>query len=209
MLELALGACVVLALAACSSSTATRTPPTVATPTPTPTATATVAVPSAPAPTPATGGSAAPAATIGPCTATALDIVLTPQDGLAWQAGAGNRQAVFTLTNAGPVACQVRAQSQPILVNGDGSALITGAPAAASDWIRVESGSTLTAMVQTSNLCTTATIIAPLRVAFVLPGGGGTVVAMPASPADVDANPGCMGDPSTPSGTIEMHPWAP
>lgn len=208
-LEIALGALIVAALAGCAGSAATHTRGAGATPRTSATASAgATSVPDA-TPTPTAAGSATAAATIGPCTAVALDIKLTPQDGLDWQAASGHHEATFTLTNAGTVACQVKAKSQPLLVNGDGLTLVTGAAPGASDWIAVDPGATLKTKVQTSNLCTKDTIIAPLRIAFAMPGGSGTVVAMPASSSDVGANPGCAGDPATPSGTIEMQPWAP
>ncbi len=156
-------------------------------------------------PTPTSSGSVAP---LGACRATSLDITLTPQDGQDWQAGTGHRLAVFTLKNAGPADCRVRAKSQPMLVNGDGSILIAANAAPASDWVNVAKGAALKTTVQTSNLCTTTTLVAPLRIAFVMPEGD-TIIAMPGGPTDMGADPGCPGDPGTPSGAIEMQPWAP
>jgi hypothetical protein len=195
---LAASAILVFALAGCQSSSAPL-PTTIVVPGSRP-STSLVATA-----TPVDTGSHGP---IAACTSASLTIALTPKDGLDWQAGANLRSAVFTLTNAGSAACRVKALAQPLLVNGDGLTLITGAAAPDSEWIEVAPGGTLKTTVQTGNLCTKSTLIAPLLVAFTFPGGGDTVIALPANPTDLGADPGCQGDPGTPSGTIEMQAWS-
>jgi hypothetical protein len=128
--------------------------------------------------------------------------------GSAWQGGAGHQMASFQLKNNGPVACLVRAKSQPLLVNGDGIILITGADAGAAATLRVEPNGILKSSVQTSNLCAAPPIVAPVLVEFVLPGTGLVIVPAP-STTDTGGVPSCLADPGTPTGSIDMQSWAP
>ena len=142
------------------------------------------------------------------CTSAALEIALTPQNGGAWQTATDKKTAVFTLTNRGKTACDVKAMSQPELVNGDGTILLMGAAAPDSETIFVGSGDSLHTTVSVRNLCGKTTLIAPLRIAFVFPGAGDPIIAMPADVNDLGANPGCQGDPNTTSGAVEMQAWS-
>jgi hypothetical protein len=96
-----------------------------------------------------------------------------------------------------------------MLLNGDGSVLILGLAAGASATLTLAPSGTLKAIVQTGNLCNSPTILAPVKVGFMEPGSTGLVVAQPLSPSDVGGVPGCLGDPSITSGSIEMQPWSP
>lgn len=179
-----------------SSATATATAPRGATATPT-----ALAAPTA-IPTPT------PSPTIGPCSAVDVSIDITIDQGIYWQGAAGHRVAKFKLTNDGSAGCIVKAKSQPLLLNGDGGVLITGAAAGSSASLTVAAGSSISSQVQTGNLCHAPTIVAPVRVAFVLPGIG-TVIATTGSATDTGAIPPCLGDPGVNSGDITMTLWAP
>lgn len=212
-LPLALGAVVLAAaLGACGGSSATLMHAQVGGIPQQPTATATFAnsTPDGPvvATTPTAEPTPSPSPTIGPCSAVAISIDITADSGTYWQGAAVHRAAKFTLTNGRSADCIVRAKSQVLLLNGDGAVLITGAAAGSSAAITVAAGSTLSTMVQTGNLCHAPTIVAPVRVAFVLPGIG-TEIATTASATDTDAIPRCLGDPGVASGDLTMTVWAP
>lgn len=177
-----------LTATAATSNGATATPTGLATPTAKPTPT--------------------PSPTVGPCSAVDVAIEITVDQGIFWQGAAGHRGAKFTLTNDGSAACIVKAKSQPLLLNGDGAVLITGAAAGTSAALTVAAGASISTAIQTGNLCHAPTIVAPVRVAFVLPGIG-TVIATTASPTDTGAIPPCLGDPAVASGDITMTVWAP
>jgi hypothetical protein len=149
-----------------------------------------------------------PSPTVGPCSAVDVAIEITVDQGIFWQGAAGHKGAKFTLTNDGSAACIVKAKSQPLLINGDGAVLITGTAAGTSAALTVAAGSSISTAIQTGNLCHAPTIVAPVRVAFVLPGIG-TVIATTASPTDTGAIPPCLGDPAVASGDITMTVWAP
>ena len=144
----------------------------------------------------------------GPCNASNLTATVQSSGGISWQSGAGHRMATFVLKNVGPVACNVKAKSQPLLLNGDDSILILGPAPGSSATLMLAPGGTVHTIVQTGNLCGAPTIIAPVKVAFMMPGGVGLVVATPLSASDEGGMPPCMGDPSTYSGSIDMQPWA-
>jgi hypothetical protein len=103
----------------------------------------------------------------------------------------------------------VKAKAQPLLLNGNDSVLILGAAAGSSSTLTIAPGGSLHTDVQTGNLCDAPPIVAPVRVAFMIPGGTGEVVATPLSPTDEGGVPPCLGDPSVYTGSIEMQPWAP
>jgi hypothetical protein len=113
------------------------------------------------------------------------------------------------LKNTGSVSCTVRAKDQPLLLNGDDSILILGAAGGSSALLTLGPGAVLHADVQTGNMCDTPAIVAPVRVAFMMPGGTGLVVATPLSASDTGGVPPCLADPSVYSGSISMQPWAP
>ncbi|MGD0019915.1 MAG: hypothetical protein ABSD62_11725 [Candidatus Limnocylindrales bacterium] len=195
------------ALAGCSGPT--KTPVVVfvtPTPKPTPVPTPTPEVTEAPTPTPVP--TPKPSPTVGPCYGSNLKITITVSGGLTWQSGAGHEMATFELKNTGPVPCLVKSKSQPLLLNGDDSILITGPDPGSAPMLRLEPNGTLLASVQTSNLCAAPPIVAPVRVAFVI-SGTGMVTADPASPTDLAGVPPCMADNSVPSGDIQMTSWAP
>jgi hypothetical protein len=207
-----LAACLIaLALvAACGNTSPTELPSAGKSPTSLPTATLPSASTSAPSvqatatapPTPS------PSPTIGPCAAVNIAIDITADSGNYWQGAAGQRQAKFTLTNGGSTDCIVKAKSQLLLLNGDGAVLITGPAAGSSASVTVAAGASLSTMVKTGNLCHAPTIVAPIRVAFVMPGTG-TEIATTASATDTGGIPPCLGDANVTSGDISMTTWAP
>jgi hypothetical protein len=184
-----LGAVFGVLLAACSPAQASPTvsPPS-ATPSPT-TPTATIG------PTPSV-------TVLGPCSPSSLTARVT-----LWDAAAGHRIATVELVNTGSVACTVRTEDRPQLVDGAGTVLIDGDPPAVSPALTLDPGGKLTTLVQDANYCLAAPV-APVTVAFVLPDGVGAVVATPLSPTDTSGVPPCNGDPGS-AGDIEMQPWAP
>ena len=196
------------ALAGCAGATKTPrvlpfvTPTPTATPSPTPTPTPT------PSPTPTPPPTPKPSPTIGPCYGADLQITMTLQGGLAWQSGSGHEMATFQLENAGSTPCLIASKSQPLLLNGDNSILSSGAAPGSSPQLMLAPNATLLASVQTSNLCAAPPIVAPVRVAFVMPGTG-MVTANAASPTDLGGVPSCLGDNTVPAGEIEMNSWAP
>lgn len=209
---------VAAAVAGCSASSAT--PPvvfvtdsptavatTAATATPTPTPTATPAATPTPAPTHTP--ISAPTLTIGPCNASVLTITIQGTGGVYWQGGTGHELATFVLKNTGTVACTVKAKDQVLLLNSDDSVLILGPAAGTSATLTIPAGGVLHTDVQTGNLCDAPTPVPPVRVAFMMPGGTGLVVAKPLSPTDAGGVPPCLGDPSVYTGSISMQPWAP
>ena len=207
-----LGACLVgLALvAACGGKSPTGLPTAGSSPTSLPTATlpsGSTSVPSVQA-TPTAQPTPSPSPTIGPCAAVNIAIDITADSGNYWQGAAGQRQAKFTLTNGGSTDCIVKAKSQPILLNGDGAVLITGPAAGTSASLTVPAGASLSTEVKTGNLCHAPTIVAPIRVAFVMPGTG-TEIATTASATDTGGIPSCLGDANVASGDISMTTWAP
>ena len=207
-----LGQCLIaLALvAACGSKSPTVPPSAGGSATSLPTATlpsGSTSVPSVQA-TPTAQPTPSPSPTIGPCAAVNIAIDITADSGNYWQGAAGQRQAKFTLTNGGSTDCIVKAKSQPLLLNGDGAVLITGAAAGSSASVTVPAGGSLSTQVKTGNLCHAPTIVAPTRVAFVMPGTG-TEIATTASATDTGGIPPCVGDANVTSGDISMTTWAP
>lgn len=199
---------VAVALAGCNASSPTVTPsagqPSTSAAGSSSGAAATPTVPATPTPRP----TPSPSPTIGPCSPVAISIEITSDSSTYWQGAAGQHSAKCTLTNSGSTDCIVRAKSQPLLLNGDGAVLITGPAAGTSTALTVAAGSTLTTQVQTGNLCHAPTIVAPVRIAFVMPGIG-TEIATKATATDTGGIPPCNGDPNVTSGDISMQVWAP
>ncbi len=208
--RLAPGLISLVLVAACGSTSPTELAMASGSPTSPPTATlpsGPTSVSSAQA-TPTPQPTPTPSPTIGPCAAVSVAIDITADSGNYWQGAAGQRQAKFTLTNGGSTDCIVKAKSQPLLLNGDGTTLITGAAAGSSASITVPAGASLSTEVKTDNLCNAPTIVPPIRVAFVMPGTG-TEIATTASATDMGGIPPCVGDPNVTSGDISMTSWAP
>jgi hypothetical protein len=166
-------------------------------PTPTPIETPTPTATPEPTPTP----------TPGPCNGAELKITIQKDGSFYWQSGAGHKMATLALKNTGSTACIVKAKSQPLLMNGDGVVLMTGAAPGSSASLTLPPGGVLKTSVQTGNLCANPPIAAPVRVAFILPGTG-LVIAEAPTPTDTDGVPGCLGDPSVPSGDISAQAWS-
>jgi Protein of unknown function (DUF4232) len=167
-------------------------------PTPTPTATPTPT----PSPTPVPTPTPTPVPPIALCTSAHLAARIT-----AWDAGAGHRTAHVELTNAGASSCRLRALDRPQLVDGHGSVLIDGPSPATSALLTVGPGAVVKTLVDDSNYCGPAPL-APVTIAFVLPGGTARFVATPLSPTDLSGVPPCLGAPGS-AGNIAMQPWAP
>ena len=122
-----------------------------------------------------------------------------------WDGAAGHRIATVELRNAGSTSCEWPTMDQPQLVDGGGAILISGAPAAAGATLTLSSGDVVTAIVQDGNYCFQVPI-APVTVAFVMPGGTGRIVAAPVSSSDITGIPPCNGAAGS-AGSIEMQPW--
>lgn len=123
-----------------------------------------------------------------------------------WEGATGHRIADMELRNTGATACLWPTLDQPQLVDGTGTVLISGAVAAVGDVLNLAPGDVLTTLVQDANYCL-PTPVAPVTVAFVLPGSTERVVAAPVSATDIDGVPPCNGPAGSP-GDIEMHPWS-
>jgi Domain of unknown function (DUF4232) len=124
-----------------------------------------------------------------------------------WDGAAGHRIATVELTNAGPAECGLDTLDRVQLVDGDDAVLIDGEAPPAGDILSLSPDDTVATLVLDGNYCG-PTPVAPVTVAFVLPGGVGRVVAAPLSPTDVEGVPPCSTAPGT-AGSIEMHPWTP
>jgi hypothetical protein len=192
---LAATATIAFLLGGCAVSAGSSPIPTLAvTPSPSPSPTAAIS------PSPAPVATAKPVPTPGPCASSSLAARI-----VSWDAGAGHRTAHVELTNSGSAACEINALDRPQLINGNGSVLINGAPAAASPTLTLAAGAVVKTLVQDDNYCGPAPT-APVTVAFVF-SNGARLVASPVSPTDVDGVPPCFG--STGAGVIEMQAWAP
>jgi len=207
--SLGLVAMLVLGAALAGCAGAAKTPKVLfVTPTPSPTPEPTPTPEITPSPTPTPVPTPVPTPTTGPCNGASLAISISTQSGLGWQTVSGHQMANFELKNTGSTVCLVSSKSQPLLLNGDNSPLITGSNPGSSTSLRLQPGATLKATVQTGNLCAAPPLIAPLQVAFVMPGTG-LVIAAPASQSDMGGAPPCTGDATKPSGDIQMSSWAP
>jgi hypothetical protein len=138
-----------------------------------------------------------------------VDVTIQGSGGIYWQGGAGHKLATLVLKNTGGAPCNLKAKGQPLLLNGDDSILILGKPGGDSATLTLSPGGSVRTLVQTSNLCGAPAIIPPVKVAFMMPGGTGLIVATPPTPTDTEGVPPCMGDPSVYKGSISMDSWAP
>ena len=182
--------------AACGGPAATPTP---LAPTGAPASTA----PSAAATTVASvGPTVAPSTAAAACTASQLAARIT-----GWDSGAGSRFAHVEVTNSGTAPCTMPAIDQAQLVDGHGSVLLDGAPPATSPDVTLTAGGVLQADLSASNYCGPDPV-APVTVAFVLPGGSVRFVATPLSATDTTGVPPCTGSSGSP-GLISMMAWAP
>jgi hypothetical protein len=147
------------------------------------------------------GAGVAAAAAVPKCLATQLSARIVD-----WQGAAGSRIADVELTNTSFVHCSLRDFPQVQLVSARGIVLINGPAASttASTHGLVQLG-LLKTEVSTSNYCGPA-YARPVTLAFVLPGLGGRVVAIPVSPSDSSGVPPCNGAPGS-AGSISMHAW--
>jgi hypothetical protein len=119
----------------------------------------------------------------------------------------GNRTAHVEVTNTDSATCHIRKLDRPQLVDGHGSVIINGLAPAASSFISIAPGGVLKTLVNTANYCGPDPV-APVRVAFIYPGGVGRFVATALSPTDLSGVPPCNGAPGS-AGDITMQPWAP
>jgi len=183
-------------LAACQTSGPSTAPTAAATLAPTAAATPT-AVPTFPAasptPTPVTG--------TGACDPTNLAAAIVD-----WEGAAGHRTANVTLTNNCKTTCTIHALPTPELVDANGSVLIKGAPPTSTATLSLAYYDVVKSMVMDANYCGPAPA-APVTIAFVFPGGEGTVTATPAPNDDLGGVPPCLGQGSP--ADIEMQPFAP
>ena len=157
----------------------------------------TAAVASAPA-TVASTAPSSPEPTMGPCDPAMLTARIT-----SWEGAAGSRIADVSLTNRG-AACVLDDLARPVLVDGAGTALISGKQPNGTHGLLFAGGAVLTTLVEASNYCGDAPV-APVTVGFVA-GDGREILARPVSTTDATVPP-CNGAGSPAS--IAMHPWAP
>jgi hypothetical protein len=143
-----------------------------------------------------------PGPTPAPCTSADLAARV-----VQWGGAMGNRIADVQLTNKGQATCALSTTNRPQLVDGAGNVLIDGTAPASSATIPLAAGSVAKTQVNTSNYCGPAPV-APVSLAFVLPGSLGRLVATPVSATSTDGAAPCMGNPGDP-GSISMHAWAP
>lgn len=170
-----------------------------------PSAQATLTAEASPTPSPeVTVGPAAtptPVPTIGFCTQADVAIRV-----VIWDGATGHRIANVELKNTSAAPCAWPVLDQPQLVDGSGAVVINGAAAAPGDLLTLAPGDKVSTLVQDGNYCR-QNPVAPVTVAFVLPGGSGRVIADPVSPTDLDGVPPCNGSAGSP-GDIEMQPWS-
>lgn len=177
------------------------------TPTPSPTMTPTASPSASPMPTPTSTAfppspTASPASGLAACNANQLTARI-----IGWDGAAGHRTASVQLTNTGS-ACRLAKLDRPQLIDGHGAVLIDGAaPVGLVTTQIMTAGEVFKALVQDGNYCGPAPL-APVSVAFVLPGSAGRVSAQAVSATDTFGVPPCNG-PSGSAGDIEMQAWAP
>jgi hypothetical protein len=196
-----------LIVAACGTATI---PPTAA-PSATPSTVSSATPSSAPAASPTFNPTSEPTTTPAPLASPVAVIPLCSPSHLAaritrWDAGQGHRTANVEVTNTASTTCKIRALDQAQLVDGHGSVIINGQLPAASKFLIMAPGSVLTTLVDADNYCGPAPI-APVKVAFIYPGGVGRFIATALSPTDLSGVPPCMGAGS--GAHVEMQPWAP
>jgi hypothetical protein len=122
----------------------------------------------------------------------------------AWEGAAGHRIATIVVRNSGSSACSLPTLLSPALVDGDGHALIMGAPAAASASITLGTPDTATAMVDMTNYCGAAPS-SPLGILLYLPSRILRFELVPGPGVRLPIDPPPCNGPSQPA-SIEMQP---
>ena len=170
---------------------------------PSPSPSVAVAIPAPPTPEPT--ATAAPTPTLTPTPSPSLIADCHPADLTTqitlWEGAAGSRIGHVQLTNNGSGTCSTADTWQPVLVDGQGRALIEGRPSTNATRIILPAGQVVTTLVLVSNYCG-PTPAPPVSLSFVVDGT--TVTATPESATDTTTPP-CNG-PGQP-GSIEMQPW--
>ena len=167
---------------------------------------------SAPPPTPTVRPTTAPTAepTAAPpvaCHAAQLKATVK-----SWEGAAGHQIATLRLVNDSPGTCVIQGTPGLQLVDAHGAVLIDSATSdqpvvphvdPGDEVFLMDHGTVIATMVQVANYCGALDATPPTTIAFLLPSGGGRLVAAPGPGGDV---PGCMSDPGTP-GSIDMNGW--
>ena len=145
---------------------------------------------------------------LGPCVAGQLSASMSP-----WDAGLGSRFNTVTLRNVGVIQCWLQGTPQAQLIDGTGRVLLDSARAGAGGLphvgphdprVVIAAGASARIDVRTSNYCGAAPV-APVRIALVLPSGGGRVLAAPpAGGSATDGVPPCNGPAQ---GSITTNGW--
>jgi len=168
---------------------------------PSPSPSVAVAIPAPPTPPPSATPTPTPTPTPSPSLIADCNTAdLTTQITL-WEGAAGSRIGHVQLTNNGSGTCSTADTWQPVLVDGQGRALIEGRPSTNATRIILPAGQVVTTLVLVSNYCG-PTPAPPVSLSFVVDGT--TVTATPESATDTTTPP-CNG-PGQP-GSIEMQPW--
>lgn len=123
-----------------------------------------------------------------------------------WQGAAGSRIADVTLVNTSFIHCSLRDLPRVQLISAHGTVLINGAAASTTAHTHgLNPLGFLKTEISDSNYCGQP-FAAPVTLAFVLPGAGGRLIAIPVSPTDAAGVPPCNGAPGS-LGHISMHAW--
>ncbi len=120
-----------------------------------------------------------------------------------WEGAAGSRIAHVSMTNGG-ADCVLDDLSRPVLVDGGGTALISGKQPTGTHGLLFARDAILMTLVEASNYCGPAPV-APVTIGF-LTGDGREILARPVTTSDATVPP-CNGAGSP--ATIDMHAWAP
>jgi hypothetical protein len=161
------------------------------------------AAPSAQAAAPTPAPTAKPVAA---CLASQLAAKVT-----GWQGATGHQIGSVTLTNTSSHTCTVQGTPEVELVDAHGNILIDSQTAGAAGLPHIAKGAPafhlahggfVKTLVNADNYCGAAPAL-PTTVAFVLPAGGGRLVAAKGPGGTV---PQCSSSPGTP-GAISMNGW--
>ncbi|HTC85740.1 MAG TPA: DUF4232 domain-containing protein [Candidatus Acidoferrum sp.] len=173
------------------------------------------AAPSSSAPSDVPSAEPSPSATpkpsprpIAACLATQLSATVT-----AWSGAAGSQIATVKVTNTSTATCTIQGTPEVELVDAHGAILIDSQTSGPSGLPHVATGApahhlahnaSLKTQVKADNYCGSGSPALPTTIAFVLPSGGGRLVA---APGPGGAVPPCNGAAGS-LGTIVTNGWS-